>query len=168
MSGHSSNGDDFSDYDYDMIPMPDEVGTIGIMDSPFYDCRRKSLYFVDLFKKNMYRYSEEDNRVYYCSVSQFTQPSFILPARGKDNTYVVGFNESTWVVSWDGVSTLCSIVKKFVTPDNEAGHQTNSACAGPKGSLYWGYLSSGLCGESDFVSFSCIMKPFFLMLLMSE
>ncbi|XP_055306657.1 regucalcin-like, partial [Sitodiplosis mosellana] len=145
--GHSVNSGDFSDYDYDIISMPDGVGTIGIMDSPFYDCKTKSLYFVDLFNKNIYRYSEENNRVYYCSVPGFSQPSFFIPVRGKHGVYSMGQNTSIYEVGWDGFSTVCNIIAKVTSAEDGTTHHTNAAIARPKGALHFGYYSQNLCGD---------------------
>lgn len=146
LTGHSSSSSDYNDYNYDIIPLPDGL-KVGIMDSPFYDCKTKSLYFVDLFMTNIFRYSEESNQIYYCSIPGYTSPSFFIPARGKEGIYAMGVNQSVYSVQWDGVSNTCNVVGKIATGDTDTSHHTNTAIAGPKGSLYFGYFSTNLCGK---------------------
>lgn len=147
LSGHSVNINDFSDYDYDIISLPDGVGTIGIMDSPFYDCKTKSLYFIDLFKQNIYRYSEHDNRIYYCSIPGYATPSFFIPVRGKPGRHVMGQNQTVYEVQWDGYSTVCKVVGTVFKTPEDSTHNTNWAAAGPKGALYVGFFGNKLCGK---------------------
>lgn len=127
--------------------MPDAAGTVGIMDSPFYDCKSKSLYFVDLFKENIYRFSEKDEKVYYCAVPNFAMPSFFIPIRGKEDRFAMGQNQTVYEVQWDGRSKVCNIVGTITkTPEDTAQH-TNAAIAGPNGALYFGFFSNVLCGK---------------------
>lgn len=153
MSGYDNGYAGGVDYDYDVIPLPSGLPRIGILDAPFYDCSSQSLYFVDLFQENIYRYSENQNRVYYCNVPGYPTPSFFMPIRGQQGRFLMGQDKSVYAVQWDGFSTTCNIVGTVTQAENGTNHHTNSAVAGPRGALYFGYFSQGLCGKSSSVFF---------------
>lgn len=129
--------------DYDIIPIP---VPIGILDSPYYDCSTKSLFFVDLFGHNVYRYSEDTNQFYYMSIDKYSSPSFFIPARNTPNTYLMGVNTTVYSVQWDGFSPTGHVLGPVVTVEPNSGHYINNGIAGPKGGLYFGTFGPTLCG----------------------
>lgn len=128
--------------------MPSAVGKSGILDSAYYDCSCKSLYFVDLFGNKIFRYSEEDDSVYYATVSGLEAgPSFCVPIRKKPGHFLVGAGHSVYKVEWDGKSTKATSTGTLATVEENTDHSMNHGMAGPNGEFYFGTLGSTLCGR---------------------
>lgn len=133
---------------YAQIEHFSDAGTIGIMDSPHYDCKTRNLYFVDLFGQYIFRYSEKLNQFYYASIPGVITPSFFIPTRSKPGVFVMGENNTVYIVQWDGYSKNATIIGNLTTVEQGTNHHTNNAIAGPRGALYFGMLNSqSLCGK---------------------
>lgn len=127
--------------------MPPGV-SVGILDSPSYDCRTRSLYFSDLFGIYIFRYSELTGGMDYTSIPGYPQISFVIPTKNDPTKMVIGCNNSVYLMQWNGRTGVTpTILKKILTlqPDTQA--RINQAIAGPNGDLYTGTFNPKLCGN---------------------
>lgn len=135
------------DYEYEAIPLPDGI-VASSMDSAYYDRMTRSLYFIDMFGKYGFRYSEDDNRIYYCILPDNYMTGFFIPSKSDPYTFVGGLNDSVYTIGWDGFSKQCTILRKIFTAPLGSNPKMNHAIAGPKGALYTGTFDSAqLCGK---------------------
>lgn len=137
-----------ADYEYDTVDVPIEAPIMNSMDTPHYDLATRSLYFIDLFTPNVYRYSEDDDRIYTCKAPNNLQAGFFIPTKDGSNKFVGGFNNSVYTFEWDGVSKNCKLVEEIFSVTKGSNPNMNKGIFGPKESLYTGTVDyTKLCGE---------------------
>lgn len=155
-SGNSS-GSSFSVFDnvdIEVVKLPVKVG---ILDSAFYDCKKRNLYFTDLFGKNIFSYSEKTTKTAAASIPGFAPITFIIPTRNSDDQFIIGVNNSVYLMEWDSISTKPTVLKKLFSVGSR-GSMTNHAIAGPKGAIYTGTLSPNFCGKLKTFQFYDIIQ----------
>lgn len=103
------------------------------MDSPYWCSKSLSLYFVDLFGKNIYRYSYKHNKVYQSEIKGQVQPSFCIPVKKSYNQFLIGLNRSVVLCEWDGYSSYTKIIRVLCSVEDGTTNHLNQAVAGPNG-----------------------------------
>lgn len=131
------------------MTLPEGI-TAGIMDSPYYSVRTRSLYFISLFSRYVFRYSEVDDQLYYCEAPEGFQAGFFMPSKDDPKMFYGGFNNAVYEFSWDGCSTNCTVIKKLFTVSEGSNPNMNQAILGPNGEIYTGTVDyKKLCGEHE-------------------
>ncbi|KAI4465925.1 regucalcin [Holotrichia oblita] len=108
-------------------------------ESPFWDEKSQTLYFVDIFGKSVQRYSPR-TKDYVRAVVGEKNVSFIIPVEGQDNTFVIGYGNEVAKLVWDGVSDKIDSLETIAELKNtsERSHRFNDGKADPNGQLWAG------------------------------
>lgn len=109
------------------------------------------MYFVDYFGVLLFRYSLLDNTTQTLTVDGVTYPAFFVPVEGSSDKYVVGSNQSAYIIDWDGSSDRGTIERTVFTvaPDS----LLNSAFTTATGELYTGTYGPTYCAGTPTQSF---------------
>lgn len=111
--------------------------------NPHWDDESNSLYFVDLFGKLLYRYSYARNRIDTLTVDGIENPGFFMPIRSSKFQYVVGANDSAYIINWNGISEHGTIDQEVFNIQPDAF--LNSAWVSSRGELYVGSFGPDHC-----------------------
>lgn len=146
----------FHRYRIKMAPKVERVTDIPILqagavgEGPHWDVETQSLYFIDVFGKNIHKYVPSTGQ--HTSATLGKVPSIIIPVKGKQNQFVVGSGNEIDIVTWDGVSEKVSKIEKIVEM-KQTDSRLNDGKIDPKGRLWIGsigpQLPSGFFGSEN-------------------
>lgn len=73
-----------------------------IGEAPFYDHETGYLFWTDIIGGQIFRMDTTTGRLYTAKVLGETYLSFIIPAEGTTNQYIVGAGKRLLLINWDG------------------------------------------------------------------
>lgn len=108
-----------------------------------WDDATNSLYFNDLFARDVGRYSLDDNKVYKVPVGNGETTSYITPISGRPNHYLVGLNNRAVVFEWNGTSSEATEKETFFT--GPAGTIFSTILATANNDIIMGVFADTFC-----------------------
>lgn len=124
-----------ANYKVEEIPCP----KLDLGEGPHWDVKTQSLYFVSLFEATIHRLDYQKNKVYHASVEGCKWISFIIPAKGRSNGFVVADGSRILLISWDGISDNAKIID-VIADLGDKENRINDGKADFKGRLFAGTL----------------------------
>lgn len=117
---------------------------MGLTDCPHWDTKSQSLYFVDVTRMNIHKYSPDTKTLSGAFVGPH-QVSFIIPIEGKTNQFVISQQKELTRIFWDGTDEGLVEIEILAEVENSLGTLKNRFNVGkcdPLGRLWAGkYLS---------------------------
>lgn len=127
-------------------------------ETPHWDVKKNSLYYIDLSsnKTHLYRYDFGEDRTYAAAIEgengPFSVAGYMIPIEGRKNLFLVGLYHDHKVIEWDGKSpTAKSICTQYTTDADIPYHRVHDTAADPYGNLYGGVsrvVSNDVCAPS--------------------
>jgi len=119
----------------EQIAQPIELG-----EGPHWDEVAKALYYVDIFASTIHKYVPATKKHTFAKVGE-KSVSLIVPVKGDNGKFVIGYGGQLAVVSWDGVAEQVSDLQVVATIDARANNRINDGKVSPSGILYAGSMS---------------------------
>lgn len=138
-------------YEIEEIKLPPLV----LPDSPYWDNKTQSLYFVDHFSVNatICRYAYNPGLVICTTIEGETEPSFITPLKCCKDLFAIGLGHTVKIVHWSGTTEIATVVGSVFSVESGTTSQMDRGFADPKGRLYAGTFNKTLCGGSPTYGF---------------
>lgn len=132
--------------------------------APYWCKETRSLYYCDLYRTDactILRYCPADNRVYCATVDNFPTTTFIIPAKGTPDCFVVGANHTVILVRWDGKSPKAKWICNLFEVENCPEYASNNFDEGKAdryGRLYAGTYRGQICNDLDTPTYANLFR----------
>lgn len=123
-------------------------------ESPHWDIRSQSLYYVDIFgtQYTVLRYCPAEDRVYGATIDGEPIVTFIVPVAETSDEFAVGLVHTVGIIRWDGKSPKAKLIRIALEVENCEKYQSNrfnDGKADPHGRLFAGTQRNETCDNLE-------------------
>lgn len=124
--------------------------------SPFWDKRSNSLYYVDIEKPSVLRYDYCTARTYEAKIENEEIIGFMVRVASSHNEFVVGLGNKAVIIEWDGKSPNIKRKRTLFEVASGTEQVLNDGKADRHGRLYTGTLRDLTCDyQPEVANASC-------------
>lgn len=122
-----------------------------LAEGPHWDEKAQCLYYVDIRSALVKKFTPSTQKITTCQLPP-SSVSFVIPVKNSDNKFVVGWNKTVQVITWNGESPKPSKIENIVEVETQGkkyiGNKLNDGKCDPRGRLYAGKAISNRSSTS--------------------